>query len=698
MSNKNWGKFTSGGGLNFEIATTGWNSVRIDPYLVWACATEFTHFVRTEEKNKKDWVPIVIELDRNSDLGTASNFSKACLDSDFQFIQIPNIYYIETKPYKDITFLTALVKLDEFLAALDNKDPILSTISRFQMGLSVKTELETYRREEKRSERGNPKYNIGDNDQTEFLESTSSQTKKRPIVGSIPIVGIIDDGVGFLNTNFNDSNGRTRIRYFWNQNGDESTPQSIAPIPKHNEPEHYSVENLGYGYELIHTDIDGIRQRFTEKNLANAENSSYGSLSYSSVARHASHGTHMLDLAAGYRNDSNKHIWDETALIAVQVHNSSDITPDTSGRWMGVRMLDGIRYILERATRLPASINSSWQYNIGYWESDKTTVLERPVLINISQGNIAGPHNGTSILEKAIDELIETHESTDFPLSVFLSSGNHKQSRCHASVNVMPSERKVLSWRVYPDDRTPNFMELWLPEPKANRKFDENHLEIRVCAPGEAFDAARPIKLGECRLLRNNTDIPECVVVGLSKNNNATGDRGMFLCAISPTLKTIPNAATPGVWNIYLCNRSDSIACEINAWIERDDATINTVIAGTQSHFEDSMFNHLDEFGYPLQHDKPSYGVIRVEGTISGIATGAHTEIVEAKSSDYSGTGTKEPKLASVPRQFNVRKPNISVLVDDSKEIPGKLAAGTLIGSQIGKLASGTLNNRLARR
>ena len=673
MAHRNWNKFESEGEFNLETAISHWHSTKIDPYLVWAFATNFAHLSLPDDNNL---VPIIIELNPESDCGNAPSFASAC--AGLGFIDIPKIYNNILWPYDDIKYLTAVVHLSEFLTALNDGNTVLQSIHRFQIGLPVKTHIEPNLFMSIRQ------FNIHDRDSHKLSQQKTIERVDKPVVG------IIDDGIGFLNEAFCDSNGLSRVRYFWNQNEDPSVPQSLT-----NSAMQIPVEYFEYGYELNHTEIDAIRQKLDTNNQASSEAVCYRSINYHSVSEHASHGTHMLDCAAGLSGEADSDIWNDTAIIAVQVQRDSKLSSDTSGRWLGVRMLDGIRYILERANRLPDNTDSGIhnvlsQINLGF-EDGVRQVVFRPVLINISYGNIAGPHNGTSILEQAIDELVEKHAPTRFPLSVFVSAGNHKQAKCHACVNVLPNKTEELCWRVYPDDRTPSFMELWLPE--TAHGFDESSLEIAVCAPGEKIDEAQSIKIEESWSLRNSLDHPECVVVGLSGNNNAAGDRGMFVIALAPTFGTQSMSATPGVWKVILSNKG-SDACEVNAWVERDDHTVATTISGRQSHFEDANHDHLNLHGYPLLSDVIDNGYIRVDGTMNGIATGEHTNTVASKTiaddqiTFYSGTGTDAASSGSADRQFSVKEHSMTMASDDSNEIPGTIASGSVSGSKV--VMSGT--------
>jgi hypothetical protein len=74
-----------------------------------------------------------------------------------------------------------------------------------------------------------------------------------------------------------------------------------------------------------------------------------------------------------------------------------------------------------------------------------------------------GPHDGHHILEDAIEAIIQSSWWTSWPLEVVLAGGNFRQSRVHAALAVTPRHARTLQWRVQPEDRLPNFVELWVP-------------------------------------------------------------------------------------------------------------------------------------------------------------------------------------------------------------------------------------------
>ena len=72
-------------------------------------------------------------------------------------------------------------------------------------------------------------------------------------------------------------------------------------------------------------------------------------------------------------------------------------------------------------------------------EQDKLAALGRaalPVVVNMSFGHIAGPHDGSSMLERAIHELIAARRRVGGRLEVVVAAGNSLllRPRCHASI------------------------------------------------------------------------------------------------------------------------------------------------------------------------------------------------------------------------------------------------------------------------
>src|SRR4030095_13755021 len=104
---------------------------------------------------------------------------------------------------------------------------------------------------------------------------------------------------------------------------------------------------------------------------------------------------------------------------------------DSSGRWLARHALDGLHYIVESA-------------------GPETT----GIVVNMSWGPQTGPHDGTALLEEAIDELVDSHQASPCPLEVVLPAGNTYSARAHGVVPIREGCRDV-QWIVPPDGKTP---------------------------------------------------------------------------------------------------------------------------------------------------------------------------------------------------------------------------------------------------
>ena len=90
-------------------------------------------------------------------------------------------------------------------------------------------------------------------------------------------------------------------------------------------------------------------------------------------------------------------------------------------------------------------------------------------VINLSLGAFAGPHDGSSLLEQAIDSIAEQSNGR---ITFVVAAGNtgrvtddgtRDAKRCHASFTLKADESRVLAWDIDRADSTESFLELWSP-------------------------------------------------------------------------------------------------------------------------------------------------------------------------------------------------------------------------------------------
>ncbi len=260
----------------------------------------------------------------------------------------------------------------------------------------------------------------------------------------VAIVGIIDDGIPFANKTFLDSSGSTRIEYFWDQAG--------MPLDR-NEP------TVPFGRELSRDQINALIARHGDEDALYRDEGFLDPDTLgrtSALDRFISHGALTLDILIGGRNQLEEaQLPDFARVIAVQLPNA--IAWDTSGFGKDMLMLSAFHFILERASFMAESL-----------EREKEVPHERPELplvVNFSYGFTAGAHNGETDLEAAIGNLIGKRRKLGGPTAVVLPSGNVFEDRMHGVITPddLADGEFRFKWRLQPNDRTSNYLELWFP-------------------------------------------------------------------------------------------------------------------------------------------------------------------------------------------------------------------------------------------
>jgi hypothetical protein len=602
-----------------------------DPYLEWATETKYADLFAglPEIPDEDKWFPILIELADGVTLQQFVADMHALAKSD-PIIDVPSIYADPPTGLADVSFLTATVKKAFLDLLTQSKTP---GVKRFELGLPLKSP---------------PK------------PTAWKKTEPRRTAAKV-VTAVIDDGIAFANARFRLENDKTRIEYIWNQDG-----LPLAP------PDGFSS-----GWELSKAGgggVDGIDKLLDDCKYAGIvdEDQVYAyeqrrhidfrQSGTKPVARRVSHGTHVMDLAAGYAQVENKS---KRPIIAVQLPVAS--TMDTSGASLAAYVIPALWYIVSRADMLSAK--------------------PLPIVVNLSYGYFAGPHDASSVLEKAIDDLILARTSaTKRPLRVVIPAGNSRLARCHAELAPALQEKnpKPLAWRISPEDLTPSFVEIWLPKPPTGPSA-----VVTVTVETPTGDVTpQPIKEGEEWVWQDATtgDIL-CKVLYL--NTTAPGrTRNMIFIAVAPTatLSASRKLAPSGVWKITIENVGNVIDVEdpIHAWIQRDDTPYGYPRRGRQSYFDDKDYERFDFRTRELEVDNGAY--VKRDATMNAIATGEETFVVggfrrsDWKTAKYSAGGpvVKAARMAPWPDG-----PDAMAVTDDSVAHRGMLATGTRSGSTV---------------
>ena len=613
----------------------------VDSYIDLAFGTEEASFFPSE--HQRAWVSVLLRLQGIS----ADEFAEGRFHPDPGWrewwktqVHVPGLYRRPVAGLEDQAYCTAYVRRAEFFDSLDKVKSLQDVVARVTLGQF----LDHYA----------PPVAAGEPDAEEPAPAGEPAGDPEP---DTVVIGIIDDGLAFAHERFRLSQYETRVEYLWLQDGGYDPEGS--PVP--------------YGRELRKAEINDLLGHYRPTGFVD-EDDLYrraGAIDFSrrrhqSIARRAAHGTHVMDLACGYdfRHEPRR----DRPIVCVQLPAAT--TADTSGATLDDYGLDAIRYILDKADAI----------------ARRRGCGRLPVVINFSYGNVAGPHDGSSNLEQAIDDLVRARRESA-PTQVVLPAGNSNLARLHAEVQ-LAGQPVDLHWRVLPDDRTPSFMEIWLPrpdpgDPKSWTPEDPGRISLRIMTPGGQLSEPLGEDPGAGMQLRSDDGEVQCE----ARYRHIPGPpgepgRGMFLVALQPstpppapmaTCQPSTPVAPSGVWTVRLEKSPESCSgLVVEAWIQRDDTPFGFRRRGRQSYFDEPCYVPFDARGHAIEtDDHPDQPPCRVKraGSVSAIATGQETTVV-------AGRLRKERRLAS----YSARADQ-SEVSDDSLVHGGVLAAGTRSGS-----------------
>lgn len=305
------------------------------------------------------------------------------------------------------------------------------------------------------------------------------------------VIGIIDDGCAFAHPALTKDDGTPRVHFLWDQNPrDNPGPQWNPNLP------------FPYGWELRHDMM--ARYSCAARNSGDTS-MAYRDVQYAPVTlgldrqgtdlrdqprdamRTSTHGHGVMHLAAGIEGGCHP-LDDQRALSAfdtapprddhaagwpiVFVQLPTRTTLDTSGGSLAVHALDALHYIISRAEQLPYDKDCADGAANGVpvrpptapgeiEEAEESIHSQNWIFVNLSYGAIAGPHDGSSILEHALAEVVGTPGRF---CTIALAAGNSHRTRTHALLSLAEEgEAGVLKWSVGPDHPFESFLEIWLP-------------------------------------------------------------------------------------------------------------------------------------------------------------------------------------------------------------------------------------------
>jgi subtilisin family serine protease len=320
--------------------------------------------------------------------------------------------------------------------------------------------------------------------------------------GAGVIVGICDSGCDFTHPSFRRPDGTSRILFIWDQ-GLQLQAGDSAPA------------GFGYGVEYTNAQI----------NEALVAGNPFATIRHRDPG---GHGTHVTGIAVG---DGSAPGQGQPGSTFIGVAPEADIivvanaSNGTEGLGTSASTLDAVNYIFQQAG-----------------------TLSRPCVVNMSLGDNLGPHDGTSLLERGLDNLLGG------PGRAFVkSAGNAGASRCHAEGSVVSGTTQNVRFNQPAGDNGANQIDFWY------RGGDT----FRVSVIDPAGNSIGPVNVGSVM----NFNLPGGNTVRIDHRNNDpfNGDRRVFVTFAPGTMGTIQ----AGNWTIQVVSVASPTGGHFDAWIQR---------------------------------------------------------------------------------------------------------------------------------
>lgn len=444
------------------------------------------------------------------------------------------------------------------------------------------------------------------------------------------LFAVLDDGCAFANSRFKLANGGTRLLAFWNQDPDASGFPVVASMGP------TSLTSFKYGAQWFRVDLDDMIN-----NAAGSQEKIYEAAGLGSLRRSAVHGTHVMDLLCG-------GLQADFDIVFVQFPSAA--IGDPSGRWLRRYALDGLHYVLQHA-------------------GQQTT----RIIVNLSWGPQTGPHDGSSVLEREIERLVNDQPGRLF---VTLPAGNSFDARAHAEVAYATGAK--LDWILPPDSHASAFFEVRWPPGVA-----PNLAELTITPPG-----GTPVTV---------TDTPVTKMGGWYARVRAIGNSTKALVVVHPTEGPIAqHRGKHGRWLLDFPAGTPGIGGDVQVYVARADHNMGAKRRAKASRLDDEAFDTGRRLLPPAgRHTEIAGSSIRRKGTLNGIATGASSCVAggyrfsDFRSSPYSSSG---PSLGAR------LGPNYSCMTDVSPVVQGIRASGVRSGTTLRLVGTSSAAPQLGRQ
>lgn len=683
-------------GINYraEGATLG-----LDPYFIWADINGFSGLRKPGQDPKSTshlplYLPILIQLNTEVSPQALSDFITVELNKPVPLVlllpQLANPteaalqkgaviparatadFFKQFSENANFRKLITLVELDSFQSAL----PPMALINR---GLSATADTAATQRDIPNGPQG------GDSSAKRDGEQNGHASKK--LKGKV--VAFIDDGCAFAHANFliNDplqpGVPLPRVRRLWDMNVRAAGAVQVAPVIF----QPLETPAREFGREFTDVDLKNLMVKHTHSGRIDedgvyAEFASGSQFNINRLRGRVAHGTHVMDLACGPRK------LDDTLCArknAAAESPSWKMAQDDASKAPIIFVQLPMPTVQDTTLRhaMQQDVINALEYIIDACANDTE------IVVNLSWGTFAGPHTGTNLLEKKIDQLINLYDKR---LKVVIPAGNGYQTRTHANFELAIGQDIALQWHTQPDDSAECYIELWMEQGA--------QLELDITPPYGG--TTQNVKLGDVLALDyvSAFDGSTSAVMGVCYNPPIQGALGpgpgiVLALAPSTSLGNARTTAPHGVWKVKVTNAGNK-STVVDGYIERNDDAAGTRRGTRQSYFEDVLYVRTDKkdttgLSLPVAPTNIADTYIRREGVFNSLATGKKTIVAGGErhsdgkiavyspdSLDFNNTRRNRP---GTPQD---RKLKLKLkTTEESRTLHGVRAAGTRSGSAV---------------
>jgi subtilisin family serine protease len=329
------------------------------------------------------------------------------------------------------------------------------------------------------------------------------------------VIGVIDTGIDYRHHAFRKPDGTTRILAIWDQTLDADDVDGEPP------------EGFDVGVEYDADDIDDALEAADTLGFDEA-------FSVVPSKDKRGHGTRVAGIAAGDGSQAGNCDGEFTFVGVAPDAELIVVKRDFEAAAVGQsdNFVDALRYIFEHRT-----------------------VAGRPVVINISLGDNQGAHDGTSLVEQAIDRFLLQPRR-----AVVKSAGNEADERHHAHATVQGHDSLDLQFLVRAKDGQDRFLELWYPGSATLLAS----ISVPV-VPEATSDQISPG--GDDDFEVGDDEESVTVIIESSTTNAESGDRRISVELVSPEDEGhLPS----GTYTLQLTNPNDD-PVEFHCWLDRSE-------------------------------------------------------------------------------------------------------------------------------